>query len=419
MPIQDDLKQYLQQKLFPVDTPEEEVALAEAKEAKKYEDIGNILNKAIAGYSSAGGADVDPIQVSGASDEYARQLKSQQDLEALKNRLAEKILTSELKPSIGKISDRPLQVTEGKYKGAFIYNDPAKGRFLLDKGNRIYESDAKTDEEQRAFRSLKQFGREITEGRRELKEGQLSGQILKSQGLTDKQSEKLGNIYKYKKDIDDVEFLLADFERKGKDLPVGFWKDWREGKKPIVPFGLAGEVDKDYAKLKAVTGKNLVEFMKEISGVAIAESEAKRLMGLLPHVGNDPVTFRTNYAEWKADLKDKIASFMEANADRKNLMLHAERLQDMGLFEPTQNFYDLQNNLLQKSDLRGKQKKALRLPIPEEVNEVIKKSTQKPISYGGKTMTREEAEAKIAIYEQSKNPKAQQAAKDLRGLIGN
>ena len=118
---------------------------------------------------------------------------------------------------------------------------------------------------------------------------------------------------------------------------------YQEGKKYIT------KKDPKYVKLEGISGKALVEYMKSISGAAIAESEVQRLKNIVPNVDMDDEEFMIKLRQFRNELKRSIKSFIETNeAAGKNMDILKKGLAEKGLLSGIDSDVDVKKQPEQK-----------------------------------------------------------------------
>ena len=85
------------------------------------------------------------------------------------------------------------------------------------------------------------------------------------------------------------------------------------------------EHDAAFSKLQMLSGQQLFEYIKQISGAQFSDAERKRFEQILPNVGDNPTLFKAKLEEWKTTIGQKQDVFKEG--------LRVQKLEIPGLFD--------------------------------------------------------------------------------------
>ena len=254
-------------------------------------------------------------------DELKTRLRAQMDAES-----------AAAKPKYERESFTQFYVKAGEHKDKPIYYTPGKGMFIRD-GSKIITETENPDVFRNPYKPMVEksdYQKDLDARIRELEE-------YKARKPSDVQIKAIADASALFDSLNVIEQLKPGVNTG----PIA--AKYQEGKKYIT------KKDPKYVKLEGISGKALVEYMKSISGAAIAESEVQRLKNIVPNVDMDDEEFMIKLRQFRNELKRSIKSFIEANeAAGKNMDILKKGLAEKGLLSGIDSDVDVKKQPEQK-----------------------------------------------------------------------
>jgi hypothetical protein len=406
--MEQQLQDYLRERLF-ADKAED---VGQARNSAALEEFTNRIRSGGGTFlENMGGIKSNRIPSTSEAQKLAELLKEQAGSTALKDKLAMQAMTPEQAAKENRQQRGQVVGGSTKYAGSPVEYSSSKGYFFIHEGKPVY-SDTQDKEAQQAFKDFTRRGVGLDPERKRIMEGNLAGDISKTQTLSPKDVDRVQELKGYRDDLIEVDNLLS-----GVPFTTGKWKNLWEDAKEWVP---GAEQDPEFSKARTLLGKTLVNFMRAASGVAISAQEADRLMKLLPNVTQKPEQLQDNLAEWRRDVADKIQNFLESKAEAgKDVTEVAKTMQELGYYTPSARFLELQANIIPKGQLKDKQRAAVGLPKVTKVDKQPEVSEPKPeetYKFNNKVYTRAQLEVLRERAAQQADAGNEQAKKALAAI---
>jgi phage anti-repressor protein len=141
------------------------------------------------------------------------------------------------------------------------------------------------------------------------KEGRLTKkdefQVGVKNRLSDKEVEKVTQLDDGNRILDEIDSLLKTTDVE-KDL--GPYASRLENMSTYIP---GVEKDTDFVKIQQLAGIQLADYVKSISGAAVSEEEAQRLLKNIPNMTDKPKEFKTKLETFRKDLKEAKQDYLQ------------------------------------------------------------------------------------------------------------
>lgn len=116
--------------------------------------------------------------------------------------------------------------------------------------------------------------------------------------LSDKEVDEISQLDEGSKILSDIDNILSETDV---DKDLGPYASRIESASDLIP---GVEQDPDFVKMQQLVGVQLADYVKSISGAAVSEQEAQRLLKNIPNMTDKPQAFRTKLDQFKKILKE-------------------------------------------------------------------------------------------------------------------
>ena len=408
MPMDEQLKASLLEQLKGRLTPEEDPqAIADAQDSASVERMANVASQVGSDYiKNMGGGVSTPIEGTSAQEDLARQLKARDASLAMQDKVAMGLLKDSSKPEdLGTSTFNNVQIKQGQgeYSGAMVNRDK-KGNYIIHKGKKIYEKDAKDPSLQKAFRNI---SRPDAEDRRTIQKTSLANDEKRFNALSNKEKDEIQAGKHIMEDIAKMRILKDSVD-------TGQGRSWLESGKQFFEQG-----NQDYATLQQKSEKLLADFTKLISGAQVAEAEKVRLLKVVPNTAMGDERFVSALDTFEDTVQREVRDIIEIRqAEGRDASGLINYFSAAGLYTPSEAAIESGiTNIPATStgELKPVTRKGLGLPNKGAID--LTGKSPKTIQYGGRKMSEEDAIAAVNKYEGMQNPKAQEAANAIKKLL--